>query len=81
MNNGSCNQMATGNMTIGQCYCKSNFTGRQCNQCVDGFYGVTVAPIGQCKGKGLKSINLGVGGKEKARFRELVTILRVICCT
>eukprot|EP00795_Rhopilema_esculentum_P010926 gene10926-19760_t len=56
INNGSCNQMATGNLTIGQCYCKSNFTGRQCDQCVDGFYGVTVPPIGQCKACGCSSI-------------------------
>ena len=44
-NNGTCNQ------TTGQCECKQNVTGRQCDGCADTFWGFRLPPIGDCRGK------------------------------
>ena len=44
-NNGTCNQ------TTGQCECKQNVTGRQCDGCEDTFWGFRLPPIGDCRGK------------------------------
>lgn len=44
-NNGTCNQ------TTGQCECKENVTGRQCDGCADTFWGFRLPPIGDCRGK------------------------------
>jgi len=55
-NNGSCAQVGTSNVTIGQCDCKSNFKGRRCDACNDGHYGVTLPPVGECKACNCSSI-------------------------
>ena len=45
INNGSCNQ------TTGQCACKQNVTGRQCDKCEDTFWGFHLPPEGDCRGE------------------------------
>ena len=60
-NNGTCNQ------TTGQCECKQNVTGRQCDGCEDTFWGFRLPPIGDCRGKCL--------------WTEVVCIIAIIIIT
>jgi len=35
----------------GQCQCKNKVFGRQCDQCIPGYWGYRLHPPGECRGK------------------------------
>ncbi|XP_028394884.1 laminin subunit beta-2-like [Dendronephthya gigantea] len=48
--NGSCNQdMDRADVLLGQCNCKDNVFGRQCDECVPGYWGFRLPPGGHCQ--------------------------------
>ncbi|KAL5012460.1 hypothetical protein ScPMuIL_011011 [Solemya velum] len=51
----SCRQTATPSLPVGQCFCKPLVTGRRCDTCVSGFYGLLLDDRpGECKNCGCK---------------------------
>ena len=50
-NDGSCVQEATPMAQAGQCQCKNKVFGRQCDQCIPGYWGYRLHPPGECRGK------------------------------
>lgn len=49
-NDGTCLQEATLTKQLGQCECKNNVFGRQCDQCIPGYWGYRGNPPGECRG-------------------------------
>ena len=50
-NNGECAQTATQAAEVGQCSCKSQVTGRMCNQCIPGFFNLSAENLEGCQGE------------------------------
>lgn len=49
---GYCNKDSTRtDIVLGQCNCKDNVFGRQCDECVPGYWGFRLPPGGHCQGK------------------------------
>ena len=49
--NGYCNKnMTRTDIALGQCNCKDNVFGRQCDECVPGYWGFRLPPGGHCQG-------------------------------
>ncbi|XP_072017698.1 laminin subunit alpha-1-like [Amphiura filiformis] len=50
---------------VGQCVCKDNTRGRACNECEEGFFGLTVEPnVGTCKDCGCDTLGTVNGSRE-----------------
>ena len=43
--------MTRTDIVLGQCNCKDNVLGRQCDECVPGYWGFRLPPGGHCQGK------------------------------
>ena len=43
--------MTRSDIVLGQCNCKDNVFGRQCDECVPGYWGFRLPPGGHCQGK------------------------------
>ena len=43
--------MTRTDIVLGQCNCKDNVFGRQCDECVPGYWGFRLPPGGHCQGK------------------------------
>ncbi|KAJ8038876.1 Laminin subunit beta-1 [Holothuria leucospilota] len=44
----ACDQLPDNGQVVGQCPCKTNVTGRACDRCIDGFYGLTSGECREC---------------------------------
>ncbi|XP_068695326.1 laminin subunit beta-1-like isoform X2 [Montipora foliosa] len=55
-NNGSCLQESTSTQVAGQCHCKNDVMGQQCNLCTPGYWGLTLSPRGECIECGCNSL-------------------------
>ncbi|XP_071820964.1 laminin subunit alpha-3-like isoform X3 [Apostichopus japonicus] len=48
-NSTACNQLTVDGDPVGQCPCKTNVTGRSCDRCVDGYYGLSSGVCQACQ--------------------------------
>ena len=46
--------MSRTDIILGQCNCKDNVFGRQCDECVPGYWGFRLPPGGHCQGKDME---------------------------
>lgn len=50
VDNGDCVREASGNLTVGSCYCKPNVMGRACDTCKPGFFDLQATNPDGCEG-------------------------------
>ena len=51
MDSGDCVKEGDGTAQPGDCYCKTNVMGRQCDMCVPGYFNLSAANPNGCQGR------------------------------